>query len=245
MTTTFICMDGLGGDPIKTFSFLKEKLGQDGFNFILVTTSNSLIWGHRDRINKVRQVIDRCSDSTIILVGQSAGGSAVQSAAAESSRKISGVIALSPALPRWHFFLTPTLLKMMLRWKNLWRFMLGRPLQPTKKEYASLISPFRKESECELLDSIWPISGKESRELAFYPPKRSKVVCPTLIVFGTEDHWVSSRSLRKFAAVQKQQFPELVSILEIGNSGHLTLFSENRESVTTYIKDWVSLSLKK
>ncbi len=237
--TTFICMDGLGGDP-KKFSFLQEELERDGFAVVLVDVSDSINWNHRDRVNKILKAINDCTDSAIILVGQSAGGSAVQIAAAESSKEISGVIALSPALPRWHFFFTLTLLKMMLKWKNLWRVILGQPLMPTRDEYRSLISPFPKESAHELLKSIQPISGKESRELAFYPPKKAKVVCPTLIVFGTEDRWVSSRSLQKFAAAQENRFPDLVSMLKVKNSGHLPLFSERKKDVVISIKNWVS-----
>lgn len=238
--TAFICMDGLGGNPELTFYFLKKEFGQENNQITLIDISNSENWTHRDRINKVCQEIAACSDPIIFLVGQSAGGSAVQIAAAESSRKISGVIALSPALPRGYLFFTSTLLKMMLRWKNIWRIILGKTLVPTKEEYRSLISPFPEEHSELLLSSIQPIPGRESRELAFFPPKKSKVVCPMLIVFGAKDQWISCQSLRKFATTQKKNFPSLVSVLEVENSGHLSMFSKRKKDVIVFIKNWIS-----
>ncbi len=236
--STFICMDGLGGQPETTFTFLKEMLEKDDHVVILVSVSGSENWSHRDRIERVKKEISDCTDKNIFLIGQSAGGSAVQIAADETEKEIKGVIAMSPALPRGYLYLTLPLLAIMLRWKNLWRILLGRVLSPTKREFESLASPLANSRRNRILESRQLIPGKEARELAFYPPKRTTPSSPTLIVFGEKDRWISPRALRKFAKQQKEA-SELVSVLEVKGSGHLTVSSQRRSEVVEQIKNLI------
>ena len=237
--STIICMDGLGGQPETTFAFLKEMLEKDGHVVILVSISGSENWSHRDRIERVKKEISDCTDKNIFLVGQSAGGSAVQIAADETEKEIKGVIAMSPALPRGYFYLTLPLFLIMTRWKNFWRILLGRALAPTKREFEAFVSPLVSSRREKILESRQLIPGKEARELAFYPPKKVRPSSQTLIVFGEKDQWISPRALRKFAKQQKQKFPELISILEVKESGHLTLSSHRRNTVVRMIKNLI------
>lgn len=233
---TIICVDGLGGHPNTTFENLWALEG-DGHKVVVVDTTS--VRTHKDR---VQLVLDEChkhsDEAKIVLLGQSAGGSAVRIAAErleKEGERLSGVILLSPAMPFGIWFMTWTLFHVMRRY--LRELVTGQDTILSEADYKALISPVPAEIGDRFFASSLPIPGKEARELAFCPPGFEGSEFPTLHIFGKEDKWIAPSAQRSLA--KKLCRMSAVKTVEVQGAGHLTL-SSNSNEVVKIIKDWIN-----
>lgn len=237
---TVICIDGLAGHPETTFNSLKRYLMVYGYNVLVPNIDETNVITHSDRVSLVLNEYkkhNKIESDFIFLVGQSAGGSAVRIAAEKIEKeglKVTGVILLSPAMPRGIFFMTKCLFKVMK--KRLLDLFLGRVIKTTESEYSSLVEPVQR----DIKDSIKnrrPIQGIEGRELAFFPPKFIGYSFPTLHIFGSSDNWISPKAQKNFQTLLSKKGK--VFSKEIDGVGHLVLSSNKKEEVELMIQKWI------
>lgn len=230
---TVICVDGLGGHPKTTFGGLMEALKEH--DVVLVDTE--FVYEHEDRVQFVLDAYRECGDKDVFLIGQSAGGSAVRVAAErleKMGKHLSGVVLLSPAMPRGIPFMTTTLVDVMLpRWKEL---LLGLTIFSTEEEYRALVTPLPLASEYAVTNRR-PISGVEGRMLAFLPPKFVGYSFPTLHIFGGKDRWIAPRAQRKLARKLAQR--SKVTLHKVSKAGHLVLASNEKTEIIEMIREWI------
>jgi len=232
-----ICVDGLGGHPDTTFGLLQKELEQDGHTVLILDTSR--VQTHEDRIRLVLCACSKHPTEDVVLVGQSAGGSAVRVAAERLERqgkRLAGVILLSPAMPFGIPFMTMPLLRVMAG--RLAELFLGKDIFPTKEEFGTLTAPLAPEVSGEAVAMRQSIPGREARTLAFAPPKFVGYTTPTHYIFGKSDAWVAPRAHIAFATKIGKHSKTTVSVL--GSAGHLTLASENRHDVAKIIQKWIA-----
>jgi len=236
-----ICSDGLGGNPEVNFCNLKSELENAGHKIVLVNTAD--VYDHEDRVNRVlKAYTDACSTNhslKIFLLGYSAGGSAVRIVAEkynDSDGGPDGVIMLSPAMPRFVWFCTGTLVRIMF-WRTF-SLLFAKTLNMTENETSQLLGPLSKNMLDQLISASIPISTKEARKLAFFPNKFLGFKCPVLHIYGDADRWISPRAQRKLADMLRQKNP-LVTSIQIPDSGHVILFSEHGNNVIKTIREWV------
>lgn len=233
---TIICVDGLAGDPVTTFGVLKKRLQADGHNVVILETS--AVYQHEDRVHLALDAYESHRGDEVFLVGQSAGGSAVRIAAErleKEEKHLAGVILLSPAMPRGIFFMTVPLLWVVLaRFKAL---VVGEMVQPTEKEFYSLVAPLPEDVREDVIASRQPVSGVEARTLAVWPPKFVGYKFPTLHIWGDQDMWVSSSAQHKLS--KKLLKAGYASANPIPGVGHLTLASDKQEEVMGLIERFI------
>ncbi len=240
----FILMDGLAGSPAITFHELIGSLLDAGH--IVHTPDVQDIRSHGDRIDEALNASssllsrqDKVKGEQIFLLGFSAGGSAIMSAAAYLSRlgiPLGGIILLSTAMPRWFWFMTPTLASKMT--PRLLQMLSGQRINLRTKEYLDLVAPIDDRLVEYATQYLQPISGQEARQLAFHPPPFQIWNYPTLMIHGDNDKWVSTRSHRKLGKILSKRMGSLFEEMEVEGSGHHVLFSQRREDVFKKIVDW-------
>lgn len=232
-----ILVDGLAGRPETTFGSLKDELEQGGHRVVLIDTSRVVT--HEDRVQLVLNCYNNSMDEEVFFIGLSAGGSAVQVAAERigKSEHLEGAILLSPAMPRGVFFMTRPLGWLILaRLKNL---LMDTTIVPTAEEYEELVSPLPEELREEILGARQPISSKEAFILTVRPPKLGKYHCPTLLIYGSEDRWITPQSYWElFRRIRAQG--QAINIHEVAGAGHLVLASHKRSEVIETILDWIA-----
>lgn len=234
---TIICMDGLGGHPDTTFGSLRNVLESDGHKVVIIDTSS--VVSHEDRVKLILEAYNNLGGNRdLFLLGQSAGGSAVRITAEKlenMGKLLGGVILLSPAMPFGVWFVTLSLMKVMLA--NLREFLFGQTVTITEIEHLTLVEPIAIKASPELITKRQPISCIEGRELAFYPPKFVGYKFPTLHIFGEKDAWISPRAQRVFSKMLRRSSTTVSS--EILGAGHLTLASEKSGDVVRTIQEWI------
>jgi pimeloyl-ACP methyl ester carboxylesterase len=236
---TIICVDGLGGHSATTFREVNAVFGK--YNRVMLVDTSEVIT-HDDRINLVidtaRQARVEMKDEKIFLLGQSAGGSAVRIVAERLESEgfsLAGVILISSAMPRGILFMTSTLWNVMK--KNIFSLLLGWNIDISNKEYEALTSPFSAEMRAEILFNRETIPGKESRELAFFPPKLKGYHAPTLLIWGAQDKWIAPKAQGKLC--RQLQKTSKVQTFEVKRAGHLPLASCERLQVLHKIREWI------
>ena len=235
-----LCMDGLGGRPETTFGLLKLRLERDGHRVVLIDTKG--IVTHEDRVRLVMEEFWRNQTVTqmrkIVLIGQSAGGSAVRIAAERLCRSdmyVSGVVLLSPAMPFGVWFMTAPLWQVM---KNrLGDILKGRMVHMTEYEYELLTAPLNPDSRDQIIRDRQPVSGVEARTLALCPPAIRGHRYPTLHVYGDQDGWISPSAQRKLSRKLLSNGP--TTVRRICGAGHLVLASRERYHVIREIQHWI------
>lgn len=239
---TFLCMDGLGGTACVTFSYFKKQAELVGHKVVYLATSE--IKTHQDR---VARVINGMNDfykpgEKLFLVGQSAGGSAVRIACEDPTlaEKVSGIILLSPAMPRGIWYMTWALFRTMISWRYLWKLLCGvGEIVVRRFDYIQLIFPIKSNLIGHALSRIAPIPSQEARELAFYPPKLKPIDTHVLIIYGKQDRWINSTSFHILARKIGRITKSCKSIC-FGEAGHLTLMSRGRETVMERVLVWIN-----
>lgn len=234
---TFICMDGLGGVPSITFAELKRVLEKGGHKVLIVDVDG--IETHEDRIERVtrcyREERSR-SKNPIILIGQSAGGSAVRIATErlELSKEMppDGIILMSSAMPRFIWFTTKVLAKLMA--KHIWKLLFARRIILPKADISKLLEPISRNTD-DL--EVQVIPGKEARHLAFWPRSFRGCSCPVLLVYGDDDNWIAPSAQKKLGKMFKKK-NQNVELVEVPASGHVTLFSKDRHRLILSIDNW-------
>jgi alpha-beta hydrolase superfamily lysophospholipase len=235
-------MDGLGGTPYVTFSCLKERVEKEGHKVVYLPVNG--IKTHSDRVKRIIDGVEAFykPEGKLFLVGQSAGGSAVRIACEDlnTAKKVSGIILLSPAMPRGIWYMTWTLFWTMLNWRYIWKLLLGiGEIVLRRLDYVQLISPIK----CDLLDHassrISPISSQEIRELAFNPPSLQPIHVHTLIIYGKRDKVIRPASFHQLAR-KIGRVSRSCEVVCFGEAGHTTLLSKGRCTVVERILKWVN-----
>lgn len=243
---SFVFMDGLGGRPETTFGSLKKILNILGYRAEFANTH--CINSRKDRVN---EVLDECyaelnymnlkcpdKKNKLFLIGESAGGGAVLEVAQrlQGGNSFAGVILLSPCMPFGFNYMTWKLFWVMIC--NLFYLVFGLPVRLTENQYGSLIKPVDDSKLQVIVNNRQTISGREARELAFFPPKFKPLNCPVLYIYGNQDHWINPKAHRKLCARFKET-SKLFEYFEIHGAGHLTLASDGHEIATGRIMEWI------
>lgn len=241
-----ICVDGIGGCPHVTFGELQSALGTQ---HAVVIADTSDVKTHNDRITRALRLYERaCLDhnSEIYLAGQSAGGGAVRIVAEEIEKRdtaagyasrLTGVILLSPAVPRFVLYLTLPLLKLML--VRVLHLLFGWTMHSTEKEFGILTGPMPSSTKGRVISNRTAFPGKETRELAFFPRKlRGYRRFRTLHVYGTRDSWIAPSAQEKLGRLLQKSGANVTTIVVEG-AGHITLASEKRYEVIEVIRQWI------
>lgn len=236
-------MDGLGGNPDTTFRELRLRLENDGHRVVLARVEG--IRTHEDRVKIVQSSFENMCKFTsegIFLVGFSAGGSAVRIASeriqndSAYSKRLKGVALLSQAMPRGINYLTWPLVRTMF-WRIL-HLIFGWDIDSTEAEYQRLIEPVGDDRRNEVVRNRTTIPGQEARTLAFWAPRFLGYSYPSLVIFGSQDRWVSTRAHRKIAALLRRVIA--LESYEVPDAGHLVLASSRRKEVIFAIKSWIA-----
>lgn len=239
-----ICCDGLTGAGPQ-FEPFKRYIEDDLRSNIQVLIANTReIATHQDRIDRVLYEIARLdSGEDFILVGFSAGGSAVRVCAEKilklrkDSARLKGLVLISPAMPRGILCFTPTLIKYMIKHSLPLLFSKGE-LRLTKQEILDLMSPASMYEYSVVKDSI-PISLPEANELAFRPPRLGNLEnLPILYLHGRNDRWVSPRAHAKFVAKLRKGKARVTDVRI--ESGHDMLYSTWASEAMIAIKCFIS-----
>ena len=242
----YIYMGGLADNPEATTQLLKEKLEITGHTFVSVKVDGIIT--HDNRIARVINMFNhqylKQGHKQIILVGQSAGGSAVREAAKrlEGHCALKGVVMLSPAMPRGIFFLTWTLFKRMAR--RIDDLLLGCSMDLTVEEHTALISPMESKALKAAVEARVQVPGNEARELAFLPPTFKPYSAPTLIIYGTEDQWINPKAQEKLINLMRKSGMYVERFIVYG-AGHITLGSPKQNQVIETILSWSKEALTK
>jgi pimeloyl-ACP methyl ester carboxylesterase len=237
---TVICMDGLGGHPEVTFGELKIELERGGHKVVYAEVEG--INSHDERIQRIVDAFYKerfTAQDKIFLVGQSAGGGALRSAAKVLSRRneeVSGVILLSPSMPRFEWFMTKPLAKCILR--HLWRLFLAQDINSTQEQYESIIDPVAAELKTKVIENRLALPGRESRTLAFWPPPLTCYSYRTLYVYAEHDNWIATSAHKRLCLKLSKLVPSFTEY-EVLGSGHITLLSEKRSEVISKIVNWI------
>ena len=239
----FVLVDGLGGNPRGTFEHLSRLLSGKEYRIILANTQQ--VRTHEDRVQAVLSAFSQATttdhNADIYLVGLSAGGSAARIIAERlgNHSRLTGLIMLSPAMPRWVWFTTWTLAKVMLG--HVREMILGRGfISLTTNEYLRLIAPAAGEEAQDYAGNRIGISIAEARQLAFWPPGLGVCQCPTLIIGGDQDRWISPRATSTLAVMMTESGTRVDHCI-IEGAGHLVTLPSTVETVADLIKRWIEL----
>jgi alpha-beta hydrolase superfamily lysophospholipase len=235
-------MDGLGGTPHVTFSYLSDRAEKEGHTVVYLPVNG--ITTHSDRVKRVVDGVEAFykPEGKLFLVGQSAGGSAVRIACEDLgiAKKVSGIILLSPAMPRGIPYMTWTLFFTMIKWRYAWKLLCGvGDIVMQQDDYMKLISPVRDELLNHVSSRISQISSKEIQELAFHPQEIQPIHVPTRIIYGKKDRVINPASFRKLAKQIGRASRTHCTIFCFGEAGHLTLTSKGRRDVMNNILTWI------
>ena len=236
----FVLVDGLGGNPRRTFEQLSRLLSDQEYRIILADMQQ--VQTHEDRVQAALSAFSQATtdhNANIYLVGLSAGGSAARIAAERlgTHPRLTGLILLSPAMPRWVWFTTWTLAKVMLGY--LWEMLFGRGYINIKTyEYTALIAPSDTEEAKEAAGHRIDISIEEARQLAFWPPSLGVCKCPTLIIGGDQDRWILPRAISTLAVMMTESGSR-VDHCVIEGAGHLLTLPSTVETVADLIRGWI------
>lgn len=220
---------GIGGLGDWAASLLpwEEKLGETdtSYRFIDVEVSGNTDFSHRVQI--LEQAVLR-SKNHVKIIGQSAGALAALMVASNYPKKVRGVIAVSPAMPRGISPLGLPLLKIMWRYQvAMWRSEL---IKVKREDYTKLALNNVVVHRHFLRDCRQLISGREATELStpWLQPKLGNVEVPIVYVYGNQDQWVSPKAHAKFASQLKEANPTKTHIVVAKGAGHLPAHSHNR-----------------
>ena len=241
-----ICMDGLGGHPELTFGELKHAF--DILHHVVFADIEGIVT-HEDRVQSVirsfkagQKMLDKMneSDRRIILIGQSAGGSAVRVAAARlrDDKSLSGIVTMSQAPSRHILYTTPELTKAMVgRSKDL---LLGHNIDLTREEYSSFVMPMNGNLQ-KFVDGRQTVPGREARTLAsfFWAPKLERYDRPTLVIYPEKDQWIAPSAHRTMVRKMREHCTSQLESFEVEGSGHITLASDRSQEVINKIKGWI------
>lgn len=222
----FILIGGLGDSLYSLLPWITELNEQDCTKYLDLHIKGHTSFGHR--VEVLRDKVLHAKEK-VRLIGQSAGGLAALIVASELPEKVSGVIAVSPAMPRGISPIGGPLLPIMSRYAlKMWRHKL---IQVSTKEYTKLALNHVTRPDAILKHRI-PISGREATELStpWLQPKLEPAKVPTVIVYGTEDNWVSPKAHKKLANRLAQENPYTESI-SVPHGGHLPVHAHNGEQV--------------
>jgi pimeloyl-ACP methyl ester carboxylesterase len=231
-------MDGLAGNPAITFAELSQVLARAGHSVELVSIRDIDI--HEDRIGAVTNAFKKARrlmrEEKIVLLGHSAGGSAVRIAAERlHDTPPDGLIMLSPAMPRWIWFSTTTLAWMMLR--RIRDMLFARRIRLSDAELLKLLGPVPGDMLPKVLGKQISIAGGEAKKLIF-PDPLGVVNCPVLHIWGGQDRWLAPRAQVALSRRMRERGTAVTSHV-LNNCGHAILHSDARNELHRYILTWL------
>lgn len=223
---------GIGGLGDWAASLLpwEEKLNETNtsYKFIDVEVSGNTDFSHR--VHALEQAVLR-SKKPVKIIGQSAGALAALCVASKHPKKVTGVIAVSPAMPRGISPLGLPLIQIMWRYQiAMWSRKL---IKVSAKDYTNLALNGVVVCQNLLLDFRQPISGREATELStpWLQPELGNVEVPVVYVYGDQDQWVAPAAHAKFASQLKQANPTKTHIIVAKGAGHLPAHSHHRHTI--------------
>lgn len=183
-----------------------------------------------DRVHTLEMAILK-SPKPVRIIGQSAGALAALCVASKHPKKITGFIAVSPAMPKGISPLGLPLLKIMWRYQiAMWKSEL---IKVSREDYTKLALNGVVFHRDFLLDWQQPISGREATELStpWLQPKLQQIEVPVVYIYGDQDQWVSPRGHVKFASQLKEANPRKTHIIVVEGAGHLPAHSHHRHAI--------------
>lgn len=233
---TIICVDGLSGNPRLTFFYLASALSVANHTVVFLPDLPYLpVVSHSNRVEDIYRAFNRVKgDSSVFLIGQSAGGSAVLQATSRiTDSRLRGIVILSPAMPSGINYLTPTLFRIMFH--NLYRLFGNKPFKLKDEELLALLHPVPDKYRDRIIRDQTEIHPREARRLAFFPPRLRPIGVPCLHLYGAQDRWISPSAQVRLSASLNRMCQKYRTI-EVPDSGHMTLLNP---ATPILIMDWI------
>lgn len=228
MSTPMLGIGGLG-DWVASLLPWEETLSA-GTPYRFLDTEVTGKTSFTDRVHTLELAILR-SPKPVRIIGQSAGALAALCVASKHPKKVTGVIAVSPAMPKGISPLGLPLVKIMWRYQiAMWRNEL---ITVSEKDYANLALNGVVVYRNFLIDGRQTISGREATELStpWLQPKLQLISVPVVYIYGDQDQWVSPRAHVKFASQLKEANPNKTHVIVAKGAGHLPVHSHHRYTI--------------
>lgn len=228
MSTPVIGIGGLGDWAASLLPW--EETLSAGTPYWFLDTEVTGKTSFTDRVHTLELAILK-SLKPVRIIGQSAGALAALVAASKHPEKVTGVIAVSPAMPKGISPLGLPLIKIMWRYQiAMWRNEL---ITVSAEDYTNLALNGVVACRNFLLDFRQQISGREATELStpWLQPELQRIAVPVVYIYGDRDQWVSPRAHVKFASQLKQANPTKTHIIVAEGAGHLPAHSHHRHAI--------------
>lgn len=180
-------------------------------------------------------------DEKPILMGHSMGGLLAQMLAARGLAQ--ALVLLSPASPAGILAITPSVIRSLWRIQTTWGFWR----KPTQLAYSEAVySTFHLLPEAEQKEAygnmVWD-SGKAIFEIGYWMldsrgaarVDASRVICPVLVLTGTQDRITPVSVVRKVA----QKYRAVATYKEFDNHAHWIVGEPGWEEVAKYALAWL------
>jgi pimeloyl-ACP methyl ester carboxylesterase len=235
--TKVILVGGIGYDSTILFSELATRLhALTGFEPSIVDVSN--LCDHHGRARRIRDEMTKSPATRIVLIGHGQGAMSALSLLNDAPRVV-GAVLLSP---------TPTRVERedqtgVGKYFDGWCSKFGASLEvgyvsPTHDEFSHLSGPLHEDGNTRAIQSMRKISRVDLLEYVLTNPAYKKFQCPVLLLYGTEDGWVSGSGFRHMLSELVVNKVNL-TISEVRGGSHFLLFSEDKEFVKNEISDFL------
>jgi pimeloyl-ACP methyl ester carboxylesterase len=193
-----------------------------------------------DYIEDLEREIDRLEELPVIM-GHSMGGMLAQILGARG--KASALVLLSPMPPQGINVLSRASLSMFRTTLTRWGFW-RRPTRPTLPDAeASMLGHLPPEEQRRVYERLVHESGRVACETGFWfvDPHRAKfvvasrVVCPVLVVAGSDDSLHPPWMMRAVAS----RYGRTSTYKEFAGHGHWLVGEPGWQEVAEYVADWL------
>lgn len=176
-----------------------------------------------------------------VVMGHSMGGLLAQILATRGLAK--AAVLLAPASPSGILALRPSVIKSFRSMQAQWGFW-KKPVRQTYDEAAySMLHKLPPEERNEVYDRFVHESGRAASEIGYWflDPYRaarvdeSKVVCPVLVVAGSEDRITPVSVVRRVAA----KYGDVSTYREFDGHGHWLVGEPGWEDIAEYVLKWI------
>lgn len=177
-----------------------------------------------------------------ILMGHSMGSLLAQILA--SRGLATAIVLLSSTSPKGIMALNPSVIKCFQSVLKKWGFW-KKPMRVTFNEAVyAILNRLPVEERREIYDKFIYESGRAASEIGFWffdskgasKVDESKVICPVLVVAGTEDRLTPASVARKVA----KKYESVSTYKEFKNHAHLIIEEPGWEDIAGYVSDWLS-----
>jgi pimeloyl-ACP methyl ester carboxylesterase len=176
-----------------------------------------------------------------ILVGHSMGGLLAQILASRGLSK--AVVLLTPASPAGIIALTPSVIKSFWSVQKKWGFW-KKPMRQTFKEAVySMLHLLPSEEQEKAYNRFVYESGRAAYEIGYWfiesraasRVDEAKVVCPVLVVAGSQDRITPASVVRKVA----DKYKSVSTYKEFINHAHWVVAEPGWQEIAEFVLDWL------